>query len=165
VWTTRSAAPIRRAAWAVCGIGRKSSPLCRCRRQRRPWASFPSLEAPLRYADTSLLPHGFGAVSGRKPRFGWNRRIGGISMSFLCWEPCGWRHGLLILFAFLRCLSLSKVDLLGRYVRRRRRVQDDAFFGGRPSPAIFSFDGASTKESSLAGVDLRRYPVWSETRL
>lgn len=84
----------------------------------------------------------------------WNRRIGGISMSFLCWEPCGWRRGLLILFAFLRCLSLSKVDLLGRYVRRRRRVQDDAFIGGRPSPTVFSFDGALTKESSLAGVEV-----------
>jgi hypothetical protein len=70
VWTTRSAAPTRRAAWAGYGIGRKSSPLGRCRRRRRPWASFSSLGAPLRYADTSLLPRGFGAVSGRKPRFG-----------------------------------------------------------------------------------------------
>jgi hypothetical protein len=123
------------------------------------------LEASLRCADTSLLPHWFGAVAGRKPRFGWNRRIGGILMSFLCWELCGWRHGLSFIFAFLRCSPLSKVDLPGRYVRRRRRVQDDAFFGGRPSPAIFSFDGASAKESSLADVDLRRYSVWSETRL
>jgi hypothetical protein len=146
-------------------LQRKLGKICLYQQQRRPSVSFSSLGAPLRYADTSLLPRGFGAVSGRKPRFGWNRRIGGILMSFLCWEPCGWRHSLLILFAFLRCPSRSKVDLPGRYVRRRRRVQDNAFFGGRPSPAIFSFDGASTKESSLAGVDPRRYPVWSETWL
>jgi hypothetical protein len=57
----------------------------------------------------------------------WNRRISGILMSFLCWEHCGWRHGLLFLFAFLQCPSLSKFDLPGNYVRRRRRVQDDAF--------------------------------------
>jgi hypothetical protein len=62
---------------------------------------------------------------------------------------------LLILFAFLRCLSLSKVELPGGYVRRQRRVQDDVFLGGRPSHTIFSFDGASTNESCLADVDLR----------
>jgi hypothetical protein len=57
-------------AGSVGGVrhyGRKSSPLCRC---QPPWASFPSLEASLRCAGTSVLPHWVGGVFGRKPRFG-----------------------------------------------------------------------------------------------
>jgi hypothetical protein len=40
-----------------------------------------------------------------------------------------WRHGPLFLGAPLWCLSLSKLDCPGHYVRHRRRIQDDAFLG------------------------------------
>jgi hypothetical protein len=36
--------------------------------------------------------------------------------------------------ALLRCSSLFKVDCPGRYVRHRRRIQDDAFLGTDQAP-------------------------------
>jgi hypothetical protein len=152
VWATRSAASIRRVMWAVCGYTDES--LARLRMvpvMKVPVMVVPSLEASLRCVGTAPLPPWLGGVSGRKPRFGENQGNGGISMSFLCWELCVWRHGMLLLVVLFRCSSLSKVELSGNYVRHRWRVQDDAFLRTDRVPPSF-LCWCVDKESSVGVV-------------
>ena len=111
--------------------------------RRRPWVSFPSLEALPRCRHLARSLSGLVRVSGRKPWSGvgsarWRRPRRRHSVGSIASGDTAWRFQV----ALLRCSLLSKIELQGRNARHRWHVRVVALLGPTKSRHCSSDDGA-----------------------